>query len=73
MKVPKQIINEMLNILFINESKDMNEFSARKALDYAKAQEPKYRKVLYYGLFKEIRAYQKRIKLENKKKALLGE
>lgn len=73
MKVPKQIINEMLKILFINENKDISDDSSRKALDYAKSQEKKYRKTLYVGLLIEIRAYKKRVKLEKKKRELLGE
>lgn len=73
MKIPKLIINDMLNILFINDNKDISDDSSRKALEFAKIQEKKYRKTLYYGLLHEIRAYKKRVKLENKRKALLGE
>jgi len=73
MKVPKQIINEMFDLLFVNDNKDITDESARKALDFAKIQEKKYRKTLYCGLLLEIRAYKKRVKFEKKQKALLGE
>lgn len=72
-RVPKEIINEMLNILFVNENKDITDDSSRAALEYAKKQLTVYRKTLYVGLYREIRAYKKRVKLEKKRNALLGE
>lgn len=73
MKVPKQIINEMLELLFVNDNKDITDESSRKALDFAKVQEKKYRKTLYCGLLIQLRAYKKRVKLEKRKRELLGE
>ena len=41
-RVPKQIIDEMLKILYINEQLDISDESSRKALDFAKKQSPIY-------------------------------
>ena len=72
-RVPKQIIQEMLNILFVDNDKNITDESSRLALEFAKAQESKFRKTLYAGLFLELRAYKKRKKLDAKQKKLLGE
>lgn len=72
-KVPKEIIDQMNSLLFINDKNDISDDSSKLALEFAKSQDSKYRKTLYVGLLMEIRAYKKRIKLENKQKKLLGD
>ena len=71
-RVPKQIIDEMLKILYINEQLDISDESSRKALDFAKKQSPLYRKTLYTGLYLLIKKYRKKVKQEKKRNALLG-
>lgn len=71
-RVPKELINEMFEKLFINDNHDITDFSAREAFNWVKQQDPKYNKTLFVGLFKEIKAYQRRVKLEKKKNKLLG-
>ena len=71
-KVPKDIIDQMNSFLFINDNKDISDDSSKLALEFAKSQASKYRKTLYVGLLLEIRAYKKRVKLENKRNKLLG-
>lgn len=71
-RVPKEIIDQMNSLLFINDKKDITNDSSKLALEFAKSQDVKYRKTLYAGLFIEIRAYKKRIKLEKKQNRLIG-
>lgn len=71
-RVPKEIINQMNSLLFINDKKDISDDSSKLALEFAKSQVSKYRKTLYVGLLMEIRAYKKRVKLEKKQNKLLG-
>lgn len=72
-RVPREIILQMLDILFVDAEHNITDSSSRLALEFAKAQEPPYRKTLYMGLFREIRAYKKVQKMKNKQKQLIGE
>lgn len=73
-RVPKEIINEMLSILYVNEDKTITDDSSRLALEYAKDQPREYRKILYVGLFKLIRSYMKeQKKLKKREKLLKGD
>ncbi len=72
-RVPKEIVKEMMSILVVDDKGTITDDSAKRALEYAKASKPSYRKTLYAGLFYEIRAYKKKQKLLNKQKKLLGD
>lgn len=72
-RIPKEVINNMLSILFVDDDKTITDDSSRLALNYAKSQPMKYQKTLFVGLFKEIRAYQKKLKKLNKRKKLIGD
>lgn len=72
-RVPKEVIDNMLSILFVDEDKKITDESSRLALSFAKSQAKAYQKTLYVGLFKEIRAYQKKLKKQSKQKKLLGD
>lgn len=72
-RVPKEIVREMMKILFVDDNGTITDDSARRALEYAKASQPSYRKTLYAGLFYEIRAYRKKQRLIEKQKKLLGD
>lgn len=72
-KVPKELVNAMNEILFVNEKNDISDISSRLAFDFVLKQEKKYQRVLLLGLALEIRSYKKRVAKEKKQKKLLGD